>query len=62
MTNERIKELYNNMLFHISELVSGADLVSTLHCIGFTDDEIAEEMAQIFADEEENDIDNKTKQ
>ena len=40
MTNERIKELFDNMLFHISELVSGADLIDTLHCIGFNDEEI----------------------
>lgn len=40
MTTERIKELFNNMLFHINELVSGSDLIDTLHCIGFTDEEI----------------------
>jgi hypothetical protein len=50
MTNERKLELYDHMLDHISELVSGADLVDTLHCIGFTDEEIAEEG---FAVEEE---------
>lgn len=43
MTNERIKELYDNMLNHISELVSGDDLILTLRCIGFTDAEIAGE-------------------
>jgi hypothetical protein len=43
MSYERMKRLYNNMLFHISELVSGSDLVDTLHCIGFTDDEIESE-------------------
>ena len=43
MTNNRKIELYHNLLFHISELVSGADLIDTLHCIGFTDEEIAEE-------------------
>ena len=42
MTNERINELFGNMLNHITELVSGSDLVGTLHCIGFTDEEIAE--------------------
>jgi hypothetical protein len=40
MDNKRIKVLFDNMLFHISELVSGSDLIDTLHCIGFTDDEI----------------------
>lgn len=43
MGNERMRELYSNMLNHISELASGADLLDTLHCIGFTDDEIKEE-------------------
>ena len=42
MENTRMKELFNNMLFHISELVGGNDLIDTLHCIGFTDDEIKE--------------------
>ena len=37
MTNERIKELYNNMLYHIGNLVGGNDLVNTLRAIGFTD-------------------------
>ena len=41
---QRIRQLYGNMLNHISELVSGSDLVDTLHAIGFTDDEIAEEV------------------
>lgn len=49
MTNARTKELYYNMLDHISELVSGNDLVDTLRAIGFTDEEIAEEG---FMDEE----------
>lgn len=43
MTNERMEELYGNMLNHISELVSGSDLVDTLHAIGFTDEEIISE-------------------
>lgn len=43
MTNARKTELYYNMLDHISELVSGNDLVDTLRAIGFTDKEIAEE-------------------
>ena len=43
MTNARVKELYNNMLNHISELVSCSDLVNTLHAIGFTDEEITAE-------------------
>ena len=43
MTNERKAELFDNMLNHISELVSGADLIDTLHCIGFADEEIKEE-------------------
>jgi hypothetical protein len=42
MSNERMKELFDNMLNHISELVGGNDLIDTLHCIGFTDEEIAE--------------------
>ena len=47
MTNERIKELYDNLINHISELASGSDLVDTLHCIGFTDEEIVEEGFEI---------------
>lgn len=43
----RIKELYDNMLDHISELVDGSDLVDTLRAIGFTDEEIAEEGFEI---------------
>ena len=43
MTTERMQELYDNMLNHISELVSGSDLVDTLHAIGFTDEEIIAE-------------------
>jgi hypothetical protein len=43
MSPKRTQELYDNMLFHISELVSGSDLVDTLHAIGFTDEEIASE-------------------
>jgi hypothetical protein len=50
MTNERIKELYNNMLFHICELVDGNDLVDTLRTIGFTDEEITYE--GIYIEEE----------
>lgn len=42
MTQERLQELFDNMLNHISELVSGSDLEDTLHAIGFTDDEIRE--------------------
>ena len=41
---KRIKELYDNMLTHISELVSGSDLIDTLRAIGFTDEEIEEEL------------------
>jgi hypothetical protein len=51
MSPKRTQELYDNMLFHISELVSGSDLVDTLHAIGFTDEEI---MAEGFEIEEEN--------
>lgn len=47
MTPQRMRELYDNMLFHISELVSGSDLVDTLHCIGFTNEEIAAEGFEI---------------
>lgn len=43
----RIKELYDNMLAHISELVSGADLIDTLRAIGFTDEEIINEGFEI---------------
>lgn len=43
MSHERMTELYSNMLNHISELVSGSDLIDTLHAIGFTDAEIARE-------------------
>lgn len=42
-THGRKGLLYDRMLNHISEMVSGSDLVDTLHAIGFTDDEIAEE-------------------
>lgn len=51
MSHERMTELYSNMLFHISELVSGSDLVDTLHAIGFTDEEI---IAEGFGIEEED--------
>jgi hypothetical protein len=51
MTNARIKELYDSMLNHISELVSGADLVDTLHAIGFTDEEIKAEGFEIEEEE-----------
>lgn len=51
MSYERMKRLYNNMLFHISELVSGSDLVDTLHCIGFTDDEIEMEFDDLIDEE-----------
>lgn len=44
MSYSRKSELYDNMLNHISELVSGNDLVDTLHAIGFTDQEIAQEI------------------
>lgn len=47
MSSQRIKELYDNMLDHISELVSGSDLVDTLHAIGFTDEEIIYEGFEI---------------
>jgi hypothetical protein len=40
ISEERKDELFNNMITHITELVSGSDLRSTLHCIGFTDEEI----------------------
>ena len=47
MSPKRTQELYNNMLDHISELVSGSDLVDTLHAIGFTDEEIVYEGFEI---------------
>ena len=47
MPTERTQELYNNMLNHISELVSGSDLMDTLHAIGFTDEEIIAEGFEI---------------
>ena len=40
ITDNRLMELFDNMLFHITELVSNSDLIDTLHCIGFTDEEI----------------------
>lgn len=43
ISQERMKILYDNMLDHISELVSGSDLVDTLRAIGFTDREIIAE-------------------
>lgn len=51
MSSKRIKELYDNMLDHISELVSGSDLVDTLHAIGFTDEEIIFEGFEIESDD-----------
>lgn len=42
MTNERIKELFDSMLFHISELVGGCDLLDTLKAIGFTEKEMTQ--------------------
>lgn len=50
MSPKRTQELYDNMLNHISELVSGVDLVYTLRAIGFTDEEI---LAEGFKIEEE---------
>ena len=47
MMTERVKELYDNMLNHISELVGGSDLVDTLRAIGFTDEEILAEGFEI---------------
>ena len=52
MTTKRRKELFDNMLDHISELVSGSDLRSTLHCIGFSDEEIAD--CGVECDDEED--------
>ena len=51
MSLQRMQELYNNMLYHISELVSDSDLVDTLHAIGFTDDEIIAEGFEIEEDD-----------
>jgi hypothetical protein len=45
---QRVQELYDNMLNHISELVSRSDLVDTLHAIGFTDEEIIAEGFEIW--------------
>lgn len=42
-SNGRKGLLYDRMLNHISEMVSGSDLVDTLHAIGFTDEEIKAE-------------------
>ena len=50
MSPKRTQKLYDNMLNHISELVSGSDLIDTLHAIGFTDEEI---LAEGFGIEEE---------
>ena len=47
---QRVQELYDNMLNHISELVGGSDLADTLRAIGFTDEEI---IAEGFEIEEE---------
>lgn len=51
MSIQRMKTLYDNMLNHISELVSGSDLVDTLHAIGFTIEEIIAEGFEIEEDE-----------
>ncbi len=51
MTAKRKLELFDGLVNHITELVSGCDLISTLHCIGFTDDEIKE--LDIETEEEE---------
>ena len=40
MTTERKNELFDALVNHIAELVTGEDLMLTLHAIGFTDDEI----------------------
>lgn len=50
MSPERVKELYDNMLEYISELVSPCDLINTLHVIGFTDEEIKYESFNIKED------------
>ena len=42
MTNQRQKELFDNMLNHFTELLTGEDLKLTLYAIGFTDTEIEE--------------------
>lgn len=52
MTYSRMQELYNNMLNHITELVSGSDRVDTLRAIGFSDEEIAAEGFTIEENEE----------
>ena len=46
MTDERKLELFDNLLNHISELVSGCDLVDTLKAIGFTEEEILKEFGE----------------
>lgn len=43
MPTERMQKLYDSMLNHISELVSGSDLLDMLRAIGFTDEEIIAE-------------------
>ena len=47
ITVKRRKELYANMLNHLTEMVSGCDLRDTLHAIGFTDSEIEIEGIEI---------------
>ena len=65
MTDKRKAELFDKAMGWIfGQLQYGKEweYEDTLEEIGFTDKEIAEEMAEIFADEDENDIDNKTEQ
>lgn len=40
MSNERTKELYNNMLDYIVESVGKSNAIDVLRAIGFTDEEI----------------------
>ena len=56
MTNERKAELFDKAMGWIFRQLSYADeieYVDALEEIGFTDEEITEEMAEIFADDEE---------
>ena len=56
MTNERKAELFDKAMSWIYSRLSyeyEAGYEETLEEIGFTDEEITEEMAQLFADEEE---------
>jgi uncharacterized protein YtpQ (UPF0354 family) len=51
MTNERSKILFDNMFDWISQQEEGEMLITVLHSIGFTDEEIEKTKYDIFVKE-----------